>query len=838
MGRGRFGFTNFLKGLGRQKGAYNKKLAMGVNPSGMNNYTHIGFTYDEAPRCAWFTQDGSFIAPLDFPYLWPTGSGHTGLMGWNTTTDGSQMVDVYDLGPLRDTVRMALDGTIDMASLVARSITRIDLNLPSFVAYERFSETYQVQFPMPVPGATISGSGMVANSWQSDDGGVGRTWRFTLDGTGALSLKISVLVNSGAVPGMTISRPRIVPHPSVGITKVSPEPVGYPPEVAKLKKVGRFLRVLDLGRMNNRTIGGDTLTALRYRTAEPTDYLFGSASADAGQPYITVAQMVAIANEAGMGLWFIFSHRDIPALCLQHAQTLKALNGPLVVEFGNEVWNSAFIASTETMFEGLRQGFAKVKSSAAAVPETMTLPYRHGTTTAQANAASGDKVITILSGYGTCVFRARRAVVKTEAFPTVLNTNAAYAQNATVIANYPLAAVYIAIQAVPANGNIQITDTNYWRATTDADATLAPWDLYLTSTDALQAREHYRAYMTNFINDAVNSARTAVGKPAAISVINVQVSVTSVRGDATGTNAASNTEPARMLEFDNLWRRNPWVLQSIYLLNDQFPSSQQPWTYSHTFTSGAASVTTADKQLLYSDPTTSIAPINALADKMLSDAMIAFMRSNITTRRITFATGGAYSLQTFLNGQRTAWNAANPGDIVAPIVARVGEYEVGIECGVTGRGTPDEAGNWSSGGSYTSGYAQANFAKVSGALYRCKGTATVGLSPASDSTNWELMNPVLDFDGKTRPRICALANAIYHHPKAYTLLQGVAADTAAYAASAQGGNYLSNVYATIRQMMDTPNSAFGYRFENYEDATNSPAWAAAVDNMALWEALP
>jgi len=844
---GRFNVLNRLRGLGRTR--QDKKLIMGVNPSGMNYYTHVGFTYDDGKRCAWRLEDGSpsgsFVCPLDFPYVWPTGTTNKPT-GWNTSLDGSPLSDLAESGPTRNTIKMDLDGTIDMTTLpTSPTTTALILTLPNYVAPERISETYQVQFSTPVPGAVMSGSGFVAGSWVKEDS-AGKLWRFKLSGLDNISIKIRVPNNSTAVPSLTIRRPRIVPHPTLGTTKVYPEPIGYPPEVARLKTVGRMIRTLDLGRYNFRSINGDTLTDLRYRDVEPNDYLFGSQAADAGQPIITLAEQVAIANEAGVGLWAIFSHRDSQTLCLQHAQTLKALNGPLVVEYSNEVWNTGFIQNTETIFEGLRRGFAKVQLSASAQGETMLLPYRHPTSASSMDHLAGDKVITILPSYGTCVFRARTAVAKNTPFPSANNPNAAYATNATTIAKYPQATVYIAIRDIPANSNIALTNTFYWRPTTDADATVAPWDLYLTSNDAVTAREHWRAYMTNFIQGACDAARAAVGKAPVIRVINVQVNVTSVRNDATGVNAASNTEPARMLEFDTLWRHNPWVLQSVYLLGDQFPTSpsQQPWVYSNSFTSGAASLTAADKQLLYTNSASSdLTQVNALADKMLSDDLITYMRNTLNARRISFATTSTYSLQTFLNKQRKDWNDANPGDQVPPLAARVGEYEVGIEGGISNKGWPEEASQWSASASYTAGYAQSNFVKIGSPnyiLYRCKGTPTVGLSPASDPSNWEAISQVVDFDGVTRPRICALLNAIYHHPKAYALIKGVAADTAAYAANAQGGYYLSNVYSTIRQMVNFPTSSFGYRFdfETNPTITGSPVWMAAAENFQSWEALP
>jgi len=832
---GRFRLPWFRRGRGAAGGA-TKKLIQGVVPSGMNNYTGQIFAYDEAKRSFWTTQDGSVICPLDHPYVWPLGTGGGVQTGWNTTIDGSDLADVQNSGPARHTIKMDLDGTIDVASLVATTgTTSLTLVLPSVYDPDRASEIFQMQFVDPVPGVTL-GSGSKGISLANDDGGVGRLWKVTITGVaGGLAPSISVPVSS--MTSGKIRRPRVVPHPTLGVTRAFPEPVGFPAEVARLKKVGMIFRTLDMGRYNARVLNGDTLTTMRLRTAEATDYLFSSNGV--GEPRLSLPELITIANEAGVGMQVIFSHRDHPSLLAWQAQQLTALKSPyLFVEFSNEVWNSRFIQNTEISVMGLRAGYAVSNNSAGAVPVAYQYPYVHTTSVSIIDHVTGDQVIINSPSAGVGVWQALANNPKGTAFPKIHSKTVAWNTGDVVFASSEQT-IWVAIQPVPGNNTIDRTNTAYWRvlsSTNPSDIAICPWAHILYEVQGRWAMYRYRAYMTNLIKGLVDTARTGAGKTTSQHIWNIQ-NTTTYRGEA---DAASATEPGIMLEFDNSWQTNPIVMKSVYLGITAMGGTELLWQYTNDGPNYGVLAT--DKQALYRTDIDGITAVNNLADKMLSDTARAYYTSKVSASIPTAITTGPFPMQGFVNAKLAAWNAANPGNPIAPITVRIGWYETGFQGATESVGWPDEAKAWNSATTYAAGYAQANFATYSGNLYRCKGTATVGLSPADDitangSVNWEVIPPAVDFDGQSRVRIGALANAVWHHPNMEKMIKELSAVAQAWAVN-QGGFFLSNVYTTVRPMMSAAGEAFGYRFYDDETLLGSPAWYAATENFTTWSALP
>lgn len=822
-----------------------KKLVQGVCPAGENYYVDQVYAYDEAKRCWWTTQSSSeLIWPLDHPYVWPLNdpAGHS-QQGWNTTRDASPLSDYANGGPERATIKMDLDGTIWMDTLPA-GITSLNLQLPDAFTEARKRETFQVQFAYPVPGAVLNNGGGSGATWASDDGGAGYLYTLQLTGQSVVLAQIVIPNTSAAVPGRKVNRPRIVPHPIHGKTKVSPEPVGYPPEIERLRHVGLLYRALDQGRYNGCSINGDTITQLRYRTEQPTDYLISSAAHD--NPRISLAEQVQIANEAGIGLHCIFGHRDdLEALVPQHAETLKALDGPLVIEFSNECWNSTLGPQyLETTIEGIRRGFGTVSKSADAVPDPDLLwPTRSGNSTQTAMAhATGDKAI-YTNPQGSFVVQARKALPKGSPLPTTW-TNKAYKQGDITMGG-TLHTLWVAKTDVPVG--IMRGDSSYWDAD-PADVDERPWDLLHSTFEGSIAQWNYRSYMSQQIGDIVEAARIEAGKSPPVRIINVNPSTTAVRGDATGVNLGSNTEPYYMLTFDDLWRKNDWVMQSMYLLSAGLGSSTQPWSY--TQSTPSIGYVAADKQAVYRTDISARDAIDAALGKMLSEASRSTQVDLIQTHLETLQNTGTYSLQKYLDAQVTAWNAAHPDDPQAPILAKIGWYECGIQSITAGQGWPDDAHAWDATKTYGPGYAQVNpgtdssgtvipgnFAKVGTQLYHCLQTS-VGQDPTTNPDYWEVIPPCLDYDNQPHPRVVSLLNDLWLHSDAYTFIKQLMAMAQSFANAHQGGQFYSNILSSVRAFDTQPTSDFGYRFNDDETKAGSPAWFAACEVKQEWDLLP
>jgi len=830
---GRFHALYRLFGLGRRGHggggiSANKKFVQGFCPAGMNYYVDVVFTYDEGKRCYW-RLGGLSILPLDAPWQSATS-------GWNTTTDGSNLTD-YEVGAgspggtSRQTIKMALDGTIDLTTIPAGNPT-LTLNMPSAILQERVGQVFQIRFRDPVPGLSFSGSSAGACGLTNEDGGVGRLWRFTIPSV-APNWQMDIPVNSTAVPGMTIKRPAIVPHPTLNSAAVSPEPVGLPSEVARLGKAGVVLRMLDPGRYNSRIINGDSMNALRLRTVEPTDYLFGT---DTGQPCISFAEQVTFCNEAGCGMHAVFSHRDHPSLIATQINELKRLVHPLCyVEFSNEVWNTQFPQAAECAVMGIRAGLGVTATTASAVASANYMwPNKHTNTVTNMAHSTGDLVLYNVNGQGVALWQILANVPINTPLPAIHSKSIFWAQGSVAFDSVD-SFLYYAIQDVPGTTSNQIdrTNTTYWRvlsSTDPADIAICPFAQLIPALAGRWAAYRFRSQRTALIEDLATTARLSVGQPKVLAVINIQ-NGTTVRGAAA---AASSTEGGLILEFDDNWRRAWEVMHSVYVGITGLTSSQTVWNYT---VAGASTWLAADKQLVYRTDVTPRQAVDDAANKILSDTNRAFYVSSIQTVMQSFLYNQSLSLQAFIEGLRVAWNAANPGNQYPVQSPRLGFYEFGFQSQTSSSGWPDEASAWSISKAYTSGYLQANFAKVGSRLFRCLADHT-GQDPSATTGYWEEILPVNpDIDGKSHQRIGALLNAVWAHPNMYKLQQELYAMIKSFADANQNGEFHLNGYTSVRQYADGAVFAFGFRFGVDETKAVSPAWFAAAENKTYWDAL-
>lgn len=840
-----------------------KQFRLGVTPSGMNTYTYPIAAYDIGKVGYWTDQGNNQIYGLEMPYAFPNSVQGKSWYGWNSTTDGSNITDYAEGGASRGTVKMGLDGTIDMTSLGALGITECRFYLPTAYSAALAGTMFQVRFAHPVSGLTLVGA--AAGSWANDDNGAGYLWRFKAAGTtgtpvtGLQATYIRVPNNAANVPSLLLSRPRIVPHPgNETVTRspaaVTPEPVGYPPEVAKWTRSGTMLRSLDLMRINFCAMAGDTLTSYRMVTSMPTDYLFGYNNAK-----FSLQETATLANEAGMGLHANINHRTDPSLIPTVAAQLALVDGPVAVEFGNENWNSGFIQNSELTIMGLRKGFGLLKKSSDApgVAPVIQYPYKHTTTATTVAHVQNDLTAYNLPSYGITLFRARKDMPASGvALPTILNgttTTVSYPAGTVILTNASRT-LYVVKPGQTAPTGTPVTNTTYFQAIdhsvddATAVAALVNWEVMLYNWECWTARWNYQSWMTRQLVDAVDAARAAVGKSKSLCILNVQGS-NQVRTDV----GPSGNESGWMLQFDNMWRRCDWIMSSLYVGESAISPSAYIWAYVGDSTA-ATDWRQQDRYDIYRTDITANQAVDAAANKILSANSRAYFINQYKAQMDLYSNRATIGLKAQLSKFQTDWNNANPGDIVTSVPCKFGIYEFGGP-GNNANGSPDQAVAWRADAAYAAGYAPVNsafngnvqtvvgcFAKVGTQLYRCKGTATVGLSPANDSGptgNWEAITSYIDpFNGLSYNRYCGLFNAVWHHPNMKLFIDEIFAMVKTWGDTNQTSAFYASAYTTIRAPLTSPGQAYGYRFYEDESLAVSPAHYALLGNKAAWDLLP